>query len=630
MDSVKQLKPGDLIFYSGEYTSSRSKVQKHDMVHVEIFYGGNTGEATIGARFSKGVVQIWPSYKFDSKLWKLHAYHFCSIDTWLEGECQSHCAEHEWKCSASSLALAAGERSIFNDTGGEGEEVRESDDESAGGGEEEEELAEHRDNEGSTTDSCVAITKKEATKGSKPAHNAKGKNSSKQPRRSNGNTVSEKPEKVDNKNKFNNVNSYYVCKSNGWKLVAAALDKRGWHQMPFDYSFSTRYTLKWVERRSQIDYKAHHAGQLVNHIINNDVLTTKNGLLITLRAFYCNESNALPSRFDGEEEVAAVLTKLLHGLPIDASFSCPRIPTPWLPESFQLDSVLDCVALLLEDSKAANGKATVNMPSLPVESSISSTGDCVKGSDVDSSGGGGGGGGRLAAVKDVPTPPFSPASPNRTTRKGKPPTHLWIYKPSASNRGRGVRMVQGGKDLTECIKEYHPILFANGIGVFPGSVKKFERPKLDYIDEDLSPKGKGSTFALPPPKAMIQRYLMDPLLVEGYKFDIRCYMLITRTTPTYKAYYHAGYCRCVCREREREEQNVVLCLFIHLSIQSLMAISVFLLLMYIKCRRTLRKFSLDVDTLTDEAVHLSNVAVQKKLPDYKERVASQVCMCMHV
>jgi hypothetical protein len=38
----------------------------------------------------------------------------------------------------------------------------------------------------------------------------------------------------------------------------------------------------------------------------------------------------------------------------------------------------------------------------------------------------------------------------------------------------------------------------------------------------------------------------------------------------------------------------------------------------------LRKFSLDVDSLTDEAVHLSNVAVQKKLADYKERVATQV------
>jgi hypothetical protein len=42
--------------------------------------------------------------------------------------------------------------------------------------------------------------------------------------------------------------------------------------------------------------------------------------------------------------------------------------------------------------------------------------------------------------------------------------------------------------------------------------------------------------------------------------------------------------------------------------------------------RTLRKFSLDVDSLTDDAVHLSNVAVQKKLTEYKENVSSQVML----
>lgn len=34
--------------------------------------------------------------------------------------------------------------------------------------------------------------------------------------------------------------TYYVSKSNGWKLVKGALDKRGWQQLPFEYQFSTR------------------------------------------------------------------------------------------------------------------------------------------------------------------------------------------------------------------------------------------------------------------------------------------------------------------------------------------------------------------------------------------------------
>lgn len=38
-----ELRPGDLIFYEGKYVSERSKKQKHNSVHVEIFLGGETG-----------------------------------------------------------------------------------------------------------------------------------------------------------------------------------------------------------------------------------------------------------------------------------------------------------------------------------------------------------------------------------------------------------------------------------------------------------------------------------------------------------------------------------------------------------------------------------------------------------
>ena len=41
----EELRPGDLIFYEGIYNNSthRSKPQKHNNVHVEIFLGGETG-----------------------------------------------------------------------------------------------------------------------------------------------------------------------------------------------------------------------------------------------------------------------------------------------------------------------------------------------------------------------------------------------------------------------------------------------------------------------------------------------------------------------------------------------------------------------------------------------------------
>jgi len=85
------------------------------MVHVEIFTGGETGEATIGARFFKGVVKEFDSYKFKSTTWDLVQYHFKSLDPWLEGKHESCCLEHPWHSWSLALAAAAGKRSIFND-----------------------------------------------------------------------------------------------------------------------------------------------------------------------------------------------------------------------------------------------------------------------------------------------------------------------------------------------------------------------------------------------------------------------------------------------------------------------------------------------------------------------------------
>jgi len=94
----EELKPGDLIFYSGTYYPEKNhKPQKHDMVHVEIFIGGETGEATIGARWAKDVVKVFPSYKFVSKAYYDIKYYYKSIDTWLDGVCKSFCKEHPWQ-----------------------------------------------------------------------------------------------------------------------------------------------------------------------------------------------------------------------------------------------------------------------------------------------------------------------------------------------------------------------------------------------------------------------------------------------------------------------------------------------------------------------------------------------------
>jgi hypothetical protein len=473
-----ELKPGDLIFYEGIYNSKRSKPQKHNNVHVEIFLGGETGEATIGSRYHRGVVSIFPSFKFKSTTWDLVQYHFRSLDTWLNGECRSHCPEHPWQSDLLGLAAAAGKRSIFNsDSEGEsaggsdcddcddcddhnaapedGDDDDDDTDEIGGGGSGGESDATNTGDmsntntgtEGSaaadsetvsapripaalTSTSAVTtptasplrvhrppLDGSSASKGKKSKRISQCRASSGDiPVAKNGNGLlasplrSTSPEpalivKGTRRSASNSVNSsvnssagggggavvgarvrrsksssvdaaatsteeaslkkhlphtYYVCKSNGWKLVKDALDKRGWQQLPFEYNFSSRFGLKWVERRSHIDYKSHIPGQLVNHIANNDVITTKTGLLTALREKYCRA-------------------------PLG---SAVRIPTPWLPETYELESPADFNAAVEADAEAAK---------------LSPTGEGC----------------------------------------------LWIYKPSSYNRGRGIRVVRGKDALEE-------------------------------------------------------------------------------------------------------------------------------------------------------------------------------------
>lgn len=93
-----QLKPGDVVFYSGtNYPDRNRKKQVHDMAHVEIFLGGeDRPERTIGSRDSTGTVEIFDTFQFQSENYYNIRYYFKSIDTWLKGIHRSFCKEHKW------------------------------------------------------------------------------------------------------------------------------------------------------------------------------------------------------------------------------------------------------------------------------------------------------------------------------------------------------------------------------------------------------------------------------------------------------------------------------------------------------------------------------------------------------
>mmetsp|Transcript_6017 Transcript_6017/g.15336 ORF Transcript_6017/g.15336 Transcript_6017/m.15336 type:complete len:284 (+) Transcript_6017:39-890(+) len=98
----EEMKPGDLVFLKAPYYDKTRKPQTHDMQHVEIWLGD--GDKTLGARWSKGVVEIHDSYDFVSKRYGPNEYFFCSIDPWLSGECKSHRRGYPWPVSLRNAA----------------------------------------------------------------------------------------------------------------------------------------------------------------------------------------------------------------------------------------------------------------------------------------------------------------------------------------------------------------------------------------------------------------------------------------------------------------------------------------------------------------------------------------------
>ncbi|GMH69679.1 hypothetical protein TrST_g3785 [Triparma strigata] len=388
------LKPGDLIFTAGTYFKEGKKPQKHDMVHIEVFIGGGeSGLQTIGARRQTGVVEILPSYKFESKSYKITKQYLRSLDTWISGKCAPLLDPKYWetkfKTNTAHLDSCPDKKSVFDAC---------DDDED--------------NNEGEALDE--------------------------------------------------NAKYFYVNKSNGWKLVSDALEKRGFTRLPFEYNFRTQFDLKWVEGRSAINYAQHQDGQLVNHISNNDVITNKIGLLTTLQDAY------------------------------GADF-----PPAFFPMTYRLDRPADVLQML-------------------------------------------------------------------ENIEGDEENKFWIHKPSGKNCGKGIEVI-----TSEAVKELvtKPKDEENNENAVPSGA----------VGEDDVIESRYSNLNLE--NGLVQKYLTKPLLLNGKKFDIRVYGLVSRCTPTqFTSFYHHGYVRL-----------------------------------------SLEDFTMDEARLGDKFVHLTNASVQKKHQDYKER-----------
>ncbi|KAL8601732.1 hypothetical protein ACOMHN_033908 [Nucella lapillus] len=55
--------------------------------------------------------------------------------------------------------------------------------------------------------------------------------------------------------------------------------------------------------------------------------------------------------------------------------------------------------------------------------------------------------------------------------------------------------------------------------------------------------------------AFADRYISNPLLLEGRKFDIRAYMLVASTVP-FLVLFHQGYIRLSCLKYDGDDTNL--------------------------------------------------------------------------
>ncbi|NWR77097.1 TTL10 polyglycylase, partial [Centropus unirufus] len=95
---------------------------------------------------------------------------------------------------------------------------------------------------------------------------------------------------------------------------------------------------------------------------------------------------------------------------------------------------------------------------------------------------------------------------------------IWICKPNSSNRGRGIFLLK------------IPAA-GNALQLNLGNTEEY------LLNKKMSHKASQARI--------VQRYIQQPLLLEGKKFDVRSYLLIACTAP-YVLFFAQGYVRLSC------------------------------------------------------------------------------------
>nr|XP_055237885.1 inactive polyglycylase TTLL10 isoform X1 [Gorilla gorilla gorilla] len=242
---------------------------------------------------------------------------------------------------------------------------------------------------------------------------------------------------------------FYIGGSNGATIISSYCKSKGWQRI--QDSRRDDYTLKWCEVKSRDSYSSFREGeQLLYQLPNNNLLTTKIGLLSTLRgrAQAMSKASKVPGGAQARLEKDAAAPTLE-----DLPWTSPGYLRPqrvlrmeeFFPETYRLD---------LKHEREA-----------------------------------------FFTLFDE--------------------TQLWICKPTASNQGKGIFLLRNREEVAAL------------------------QAKTRSMEDD--PTHHKTPFRGPQAR-VVQRYIQNPLLLDGRKFDVRSYLLIACTTP-YMIFFGHGYAR---------------------------------------------------------------------------------------
>ncbi|XP_062314172.1 protein polyglycylase TTLL10 [Osmerus eperlanus] len=232
---------------------------------------------------------------------------------------------------------------------------------------------------------------------------------------------------------------YFFGGANGAAIVTSYCESKGWQRISDKHRED--FKLKWCETKSVATYYNFREGeQLIYQIPNNKVLTTKIGLLNSLR------------------EYDRVSSKVNHGRGLR------RLKMEeFFPATFRMD---------VRDEREA----------------FFSQQEGVHGEDIS----------------------------------------MWICKPTGLNQGRGIFLLQSREDISAF------------------------RLKLQSNAESQCNK---KIPVRVPQARIVQRYVTNPLLLKGRKFDVRSYFLIACTRP-YMVFFRHGYVRLTCELYDPNSNNL--------------------------------------------------------------------------